>query len=58
MTPCGQSFCPQSNLAETLLVSDRHPAYRDMKRDLPHEMVNHELEYVRKDMPEIHTQNI
>ena len=29
-----------------------------MKRDLPHEMVNHELEYARKDIPEIHTQNI
>ncbi len=44
--------------SQTLLVSDRHPACRDMKRDLPHEMVNHELEYVRKEMPEIHTQNI
>ena len=42
----------------TLLVSDRHPAYRNMKRDLPHETVNHELEYVRSDNPNIHTQNI
>ena len=46
------------DLDKTLLISDRHPAYRNMKQDLPHETVNHELEYVRKDMPEIHTQNI
>lgn len=43
---------------KTLLISDRHPAYRNMKRDLPHETVNHELEYVRRDMPDVHTQNI
>lgn len=43
---------------KTLLVSDRHPAYRDMSRSMSHETVNHEIEYVREDMPEIHTQNI
>ncbi len=44
--------------ANTTLISDRHPAYRNMKRELPHETVNHELEYVRRDNPIIHTQNI
>ena len=40
----------------TLLISDAHPAYRSMSQYLPHEVINHEIEYVRKGG--IHTQNI
>ena len=40
----------------TLLMSDAHPAYRSMSQYLPHEVINHEIEYVRKGG--IHTQNI
>ena len=40
----------------TLLMSDAHPAYRSMGRHLPHEVINHEIEYVREGR--VHTQNI
>ena len=40
----------------TLLMTDGHPAYRSMGRHLPHEAVDHEVEYVRDH--HIHTQNI
>ena len=39
----------------TVLVTDGHPAYRSMGRYLPHEVIDHEVEYVRGD---VHTQNI
>jgi transposase-like protein len=37
------------------LVTDGHPAYRLIKRDLPHDVIDHEVEYVRGD---VHTQGI
>lgn len=37
------------------LMTDGHPAYRAIRRLLPHEVINHEAEYVRGD---IHTQGI
>ena len=46
------------DVQKTMLITDRHSAYRNMKHDLPHEAVNHEIEYVRRDDPSIHTQNI
>ena len=42
--------------ANTVLMTDGHPAYRSMGRYLPHEAVDHEIEYVRNH--HIHTQNI
>lgn len=40
---------------QTRLITDTHPAYRLLKRVFRHEMVNHEIEYVRGD---VHTQGI
>ena len=40
----------------TVLMTDGHPAYRSLGRYLPHEAVDHEIEYVRDG--HIHTQNI
>ena len=40
----------------TVLMTDGHPAYRSMGQRLPHEVVDHEIEYVRDH--HIHTQNI
>lgn len=37
------------------LVTDGNPAYRRIKEHLPHDVVDHEIEYVRGD---VHTQNI
>jgi transposase-like protein len=37
------------------LITDGHPAYRLIRKHLPHEVVDHELEYVRGD---VHTQGI
>ena len=37
------------------LVTDGHPVYRNIKAHLPHEVIDHEVEYVRGD---VHTQNI
>ena len=37
------------------LMTDGHPAYRQIKRYLPHEVIDHEVEYVRGD---VHTQGI
>ena len=39
----------------TVLMTDSHPAYRSMGRYLPHQVINHEVEYVRG---AVHTQNI
>ena len=36
-------------------MTDGHPAYRSMGRYLPHEVIDHEVEYARGD---VHTQNI
>ena len=43
------------DLHDAMLMSDGHPAYRRMKEFLPHEVIDHEVEYVRGD---VHTQNI
>ena len=40
----------------TVLMTDSHPAYRSMSQHLPHQVVNHEVEYVRDG--HIHTQTI
>jgi transposase-like protein len=43
------------------LMSDGHPAYRSMRDHLPHEVIDHEVEYVRRDRKTgilVHTQNI
>ena len=41
--------------ARAKLVTDGHPAYRLMKREMPHQVINHEETYVVGD---VHTQNI
>ena len=43
------------NVKEAVLMTDRHPVYRNMGKMMPHETVNHELEYVRGN---VHTQTI
>ena len=40
------------------LLTDGHSSYRSLHRFADHESVNHEVEYVRSDNPDIHTQNI
>ena len=39
----------------TLLMTDGHPAYRSMGQHLPHQVIDHEVEYTRGP---VHTQNI
>ena len=39
----------------SVLMSDGHPAYRSMGQHLPHQVIDHEIEYVHGD---VHTQNI
>ena len=41
------------NVDDAVLMIDRHPAYRNMDKMMPHETINHELEYVRGP---VHTQ--
>ena len=41
--------------SDTHLITDGHPVYRSMNRLMPHDTINHELEYVRGF---IHTQTI
>ena len=44
-----------------LLMSDGHPAYRRMRHYLTHEVIDHEVEYVRRNPDTgilVHTQNI
>lgn len=43
------------DLKDAHLITDGHPAYRLIKEYLPHDVVDHEVEYVRGD---VHTQNI
>jgi len=43
------------NPATSRLMTDGHAAYRRMKEHLPHEVIDHEIEYVRGD---VHTQHI
>lgn len=43
------------DLKTSRLVTDGNPAYRRMKEHLPHDVIDHEIEYVQG---EIHTQNI
>ena len=43
---------------DATLVTDGHSSYRSMRKHLHHEVVDHEIEYVRPDNPDIHTQNI
>ena len=39
----------------TVLMTDGHPAYRSMGKHLPHQVIDHEVEYTRGP---VHTQNI
>ena len=43
------------DLNNARLITDGHPAYRRMKDYLPHEVIDHGIEYVRGD---VHTQSI
>jgi transposase-like protein len=43
------------DLERSRLVTDGNPAYRRIKDYLPHDVIDHEIEYVRGD---VHTQNI
>lgn len=43
------------DVENTILMTDGHPAYRSMGRHLPHEVIDHEVEYTRGP---VHTQNI
>lgn len=40
------------------LITDGHKAYKMIKQDIPHDVVDHSLEYVRFDDPTVHTQGI
>ncbi len=44
--------------ADATLITDGHSSYRSMHRHMRHEVVDHEIEYVRPDDPTLHTQNI
>ncbi len=49
----------RANLAPTAhLITDAHGAYRAIKKYVRHDSVNHQVEYVNADRPDIHTQNI
>ncbi len=43
------------DLQKARLITDRHASYRHIKEYLPHDIIDHEIEYVRCD---IHTQGI
>ena len=43
------------DLKKSRLVTDGNPSYRAIKNYLPHDVINHEIEYVNWD---VHTQNI
>lgn len=43
------------DMRNACLITDGHPAYRDIRRFLPHDVIDHEVEYVRGD---VHTQGI
>ena len=43
------------SIKDVVLVTDRHPVYRDMGKLMSHLTINHEVEYVRGG---IHTQTI
>jgi transposase-like protein len=43
------------DIDQARLITDGHPAYRSMDRYLPHDVIDHEVEYVNGD---VHTQNI
>ena len=43
------------NLKDSRLMTDGSPVYRTIKEHLPHEVIDHEVEYVRGD---VHTQGI
>ena len=43
------------NVDSAVLITDKHPVYRNMDKVLPHETINHEIEYVRG---AVHTQTI
>ena len=43
------------NVDSAVLITDKHPVYRNMDKVLPHETINHEVEYVRG---AVHTQTI
>ena len=43
------------DLDQSRLMTDGHPAYRQIKRYLPHDVIDPEIEYVWDD---VHTQNI
>lgn len=55
----GQTLQPimlkEIDIEQSRLMTDGSPSYRAMKKHLPHEAVDHEVEYVRG---EVHTQNV
>lgn len=40
------------------LISDGHKVYKLIRHEMPHDVVNHDVEYVRADRPDVHTQGI
>jgi transposase-like protein len=40
------------------LISDGHKVYKMIRHEMPHDVVNHEVEYVNYDRPDVHTQGI
>ena len=42
--------------SDATLITDGHSSYRSMHRHMRHEVVDHEIEYVRKDNPAVNTQ--
>ncbi len=48
-------FKENIDLANAHLITDSHPAYRLIRKHLPHDIVRHEVEYVRGD---VHIQGI
>ncbi|MEX0682077.1 MAG: IS1595 family transposase [Dehalococcoidia bacterium] len=40
------------------LITDGHNVYKGMRDVMPHDSVNHDIEYVRYDSPDVHTQGI
>ncbi|HUF54608.1 MAG TPA: IS1595 family transposase [Dehalococcoidia bacterium] len=43
------------DIKRSKLITDGHKVYKHMKNDIPHDVINHDIEYVRGD---VHTQGI
>lgn len=54
-TTAKETLADNINFEESRLITDAHPAFRLIKRYLPHDVIRHEVEYVNGD---IHTQGI